>query len=272
MKTLPKWAGPFTAALDSEPVLVTALLAYAAGDAFGVFYEFQPISAHSIEQKMKGKDGWPFGGVSDDTLLTLLTLESLIELSPEGSAANFLNSLRANVAKLRGLGPTTRSALGLPVRADERGEIGNTNGAIMRTALMGLFFTADEGHTRRTWVESLVKTTHSSPKALACAQITAAIFSNYEEPISLAIGRELTEIGDVPSDVNSMVLSREGWIPPQEGISLDPLETLLAVLWVVERAENCAGAYALACSLGGDTDTVAALAGALTSLRQKSSE
>jgi len=38
-------------------------------------------------------------------------------------------------------------------------------------------------------------------------------------------------------------------------------------VWVVKRASNCADAFSLACSLGGDTDTVAALAGALFAAR-----
>ena len=57
------------------------------------------------------------------------------------------------------------------------------------------------------------------------------------------------------------------WIAPTNGISLDPLETLQAVVWVVKNADNCADAFSLACSLGGDTDTVAALAGALFAAR-----
>jgi ADP-ribosylglycohydrolase len=85
--------------------------------------------------------------------------------------------------------------------------------------------------------------THKSPKAIECAQITAGLFAGEEFP------------------------DYSGWTPPASGISLDPLETLQAVVWVVKRAENCADAFALACSLGGDTDTVAALSGALFAAR-----
>jgi ADP-ribosylglycohydrolase len=45
------------------------------------------------------------------------------------------------------------------------------------------------------------------------------------------------------------------------------LETLQAVVWVVSRVDNCAEAFSLACSLGGDTDTVAALSGALFAVK-----
>jgi len=140
---------------------------------------------------------------------------------------------------LRGLGPTTRTALGLEVKPGERGVIGETNGAIMRTALCGLYL--DEN--RDEWIKALVEVTHKSPKAVECAQIAAGLFA----------GEEFPDYAD--------------WTPPASGISLDPLETLQAVVWVVTRVNNCAEAFALACSLGGDTDTVAALSGALFATR-----
>lgn len=215
------------------------LLAYAAGDAFGVYYEFLDQTPKEIPQVLLPKEGWPFGGVSDDTLLSILTIKSLNQKSPKEAADYFLAELRKAVPRLRGLGPTTRTALGLEVKTGERGVIGETNGAIMRTALCGLFIR----HNRDEWIKALVEVTHKSAKAVECAQITAGLFAGEEFP-------------DYPD-----------WTPPADGISLDPLETLQAVIWVVKRSSNCADAFALACSLGGDTDTVAALAGALFAAR-----
>jgi ADP-ribosylglycohydrolase len=221
------------------PTIATPLLAYAAGDAFGVFYEFLEVPEKNVPQELKGKDGWPFGGVSDDTLLSVLTINSLKKSSPVEAAEEFLMQLRIAVPRLRGLGPTTRTALGLEVKPGERGVIGETNGAIMRTALCGLYL--DEN--RDEWIKALVEVTHKSPKAVECAQIAAGLFA----------GEEFPDYAD--------------WTPPASGISLDPLETLQAVVWVVTRVNNCAEAFALACSLGGDTDTVAALSGALFAAR-----
>jgi len=221
------------------PTIATPLLAYAAGDAFGVFYEFLEVPEKNVPQELKGKDGWPFGGVSDDTLLSVLTINSLKKSSPVEAAEEFLTQLRIAVPRLRGLGPTTRTALGLEVKPGERGVIGETNGAIMRTALCGLYL--DEN--RDEWIKALVEVTHKSPKAVECAQIAAGLFA----------GEEFPDYAD--------------WTPPASGISLDLLETLQAVVWVVTRVNNCAEAFALACSLGGDTDTVAALSGALFAAR-----
>ena len=225
--------------MNSLPKAAVPLLAYAAGDAFGVYYEFLDETPKEIPQVLLSKDGWPFGGVSDDTLLSILTIKSLSQRTPADAAALFLEELRASIPRLRGLGPTTRTALGLEVKVGERGVIGETNGAIMRTALCGLYIK----NNRNEWIKALVEVTHNSLKAIECAQIAAGLFA----------GEDFPDYSD--------------WTPPIGGISLDPLETLQAVVWVVKRANNCAEAFALACSLGGDTDTVAALAGALFAAR-----
>lgn len=225
--------------MKSFPQIAIPLLAYAAGDAFGIYYEFLEHTPKDIPQILLPKEGWPFGGVSDDTLLTILTIKSLNKKSPADAAASFLDELRQAVPRLRGLGPTTRTALGLEVQVGERGVIGETNGAIMRTALCGLFIKDD----RDEWIKALVEVTHKSPKAIKCAQIAAGLFAGEEFP------------------------DYSHWSPPTGGISLDPLETLQALVWVAQRAATIADAFALACSLGGDTDTVAALAGALFAAR-----
>ena len=225
--------------MNSFPKAAIPLLAYAAGDAFGVYYEFLEQTPKEIPQVLLPKDGWPFGGVSDDTLLSILTIKSLTKKTPAEAAEFFLEQLREAVPRLRGLGPTTRTALGLEVKEGERGVIGETNGAIMRTALCGLYIREN----RDEWIKALVEVTHKSPKAIECAQIAAGLFA----------GEDLPDYSD--------------WSAPIGGISLDPLETLQAVVWVVKRANNCADAFSLACSLGGDTDTVAALAGALFAAR-----
>lgn len=221
------------------PAISIPLLAYAAGDAFGVYYEFLDETSSEIPQVLLPKKGWPFGGVSDDTLLSILTIKSLTQKTPQAAAAFFLEELQMAAPRLRGLGPTTRTALGLEVKDGERGVIGETNGAIMRTALCGLYL----NDKRDEWIKALVEVTHKSSKAIECAQIVAGLFAGEEFP------------------------NYPDWTPPSSGISLDPLETLQAIVWVVQRAKNCGEAFAIACSLGGDTDTVAALSGALLAAR-----
>ena len=243
--------------------IATVLRAYAAGDAFGVHYEFREVE--SVTSELRALDGWPYGGVSDDSLLTLLTLATLTEKSPESAAAKFLSDLKAAAPSLRGLGPTTRNALGMSVKESEVHLIGKSNGAMMRTALCGLAFPPEQASRRRAYVEALARATHSSDEAIVCAQIAAALFALPNLEIDEVLSSELSVHGVVLGD-------RKSWHPPKSGISLDPVETLFAFIMVVERNTKVIDAYMDACSLGGDTDTVSALAGSLVALRNSDSD
>jgi ADP-ribosylglycohydrolase len=58
-------------------------------------------------------------------------------------------------------------------------------------------------------------------------------------------------------------VSARTWEPPANGISLDPYDTVTAVLWCATRATSLRNGLVSAVQLGGDTDTVAALVGGL---------
>ena len=230
--------------------IADVLTAYAAGDAFGVFHEFNPHAPKPVPNELLAKDGWPYGGISDDTFLTLLTIRALRESSPERAAARFLKELHLAAPTLRGLGPTTRHALGLDVKESEQHLIGKSNGGMMRTALLGLAFTPEESAKREAWITALVRCTHSDSIALDTALKLSAIFS---------------QANAVP-DRTAIPLPDVKWQVSEQGVSLEPRDTFNAVLSVAHRAKNTADAYTLACELGGDTDTVAALSGALITL------
>jgi ADP-ribosyl-[dinitrogen reductase] hydrolase len=221
---------------DIEKKITATLIAYIAGDAFGSFYEFSEI-VPNIPNELLQKEDWPFGATSDDTSLTILTLLSLKEKSPEGAARCFLDLLRSNVPHLRGLGPTTRAALGLPIKESEVASVGFTNGAMMRTALLGLIFNEQD---RDIWVETFDRSTHRS-YAIDAAITLARAFSR-------------------GSFDNSSV-----WKNENKGISNDAMETLQAIGYVIERSDTPLDAMRLSCSLGGDTDTLAALTASLIS-------
>jgi ADP-ribosyl-[dinitrogen reductase] hydrolase len=53
------------------------------------------------------------------------------------------------------------------------------------------------------------------------------------------------------------------WELAANGVSLDPYETVAAVLWCATRATSLRSGLVNAVRLGGDTDTVAALVGGL---------
>lgn len=218
-----EWAKQFKSFDDP---LCKILLAYAAGDAFGAYYEFNGRHV-DVPNELKAKVGWPMGGVSDDTALTLLTIKSMESQNP---GSTYLKLLKENLGQLRGLGPTTRRALGLEVKADEPGELGNTNGALMRSALCGLAnFSNDQ-------IRSAIEVTHDKSEAIEYALLLVNLFRGVEIP---------------------------NFPLPTEEISLSPEQTYKAVCSVVLNSISVFDCYQRACSLGGDTDTVAALSGAL---------
>lgn len=250
-----------------------AIMSYAAGDALGVQYEFIKNKPIITSLSIQPKDGWPFGGVSDDTLLSLITISTLEEGNPQLAADLFLDRLRTAVPELRGLGPTTRAALGLKVEEDELVQVGNTNGAMMRTALCGLAFLPSDAFKRNTWIQHSAAATHQNKNAIYCAVLLSGIVSELansnchksQNILQLAL-KVANNLKDLPADIELALREFEKWIPKESGISLDPIETLLGVFWVIQRANSFEEVYTKACELGGDTDTVAALSASIFSL------
>jgi ADP-ribosylglycohydrolase len=225
--------------------IASALVAYACGDAFGYAYEFEPITNGSVPNQLLTKTDWPAGGVSDDTLLSLMTIECLDAPSAEIAGKLFLEKLRAAAPSLRGLGPTTRNALGLSVKESEQHLIGISNGGLMRTALLGLAFT--DQTERHTWVRILCAATHPIESAIAPA---LAMADKFAEVLDKTVPQ--TEIPD--------------FVAPADGVSLDPAITLKAAIAAADT-DSVFTAFENAVHFGGDTDTVCALAGALVAIR-----
>jgi ADP-ribosylglycohydrolase len=252
---------------STEMRIATALLAFAGGDAIGVEYEIQDTKKPVHIERMGTRDDWPFGGVSDDTLLSLITIDAFAYSDLSNAKANFLKDLKAAVPNLRGLGPTTRFALGIPMEPKLMAMVGNTNGGLMRTSMIGLAYPVSRAEERRAMVFELATATHHNLVAAYAAVLASALYSEALESNPRSnfevLKSEVAAIPDLPSDFQEFIQNYDSWQPPKNGITLDSLETLRAVTWVIDRATDCLDAYRLSCELGGDTDTVAAQAGAL---------
>lgn len=243
------------------------LRAYAAGDAFGVRYEFADFDVPIDPFVLQEKEGWPFGGVSDDTFLSILTINSLPNNLPERAAEDFLHEMRSAISSLRGLGPTTRTALGLPVKEHELAEVGISNGALMRTSLLGLAFPPEQAELRREYVRALAGATHQNDWAIESALVGSALFSDARAHGSL---NNPFTIANLERQAVKSDLVLEDWeMPKTSGITNESVETLNAVLWTVKRSVSAADALKKACELGGDTDTVAALSTSLLVARAR---
>jgi len=250
---------------DIQLRIATAFFAYAAGDAFGVQYEFK--DGYTVASSLSEIPDWPLGGVSDDTLLTLLSIKALDSLTPAVARTRFIELLKENLPLLRGLGPTTRAAVGLPVKESEQHFIGNSNGAMMRTALMGMAFLADDDLNRRQWITEIALATHSHERAIATSLIASKLFS--QALLDPTIDIEKVAEGEAQAIGYSDFFSTH--FDEKAQVSLDPLHTLKTVIAIAASSSTVEQAYIRACEQGGDTDTVSALAGALVSLRFPSS-
>ncbi|MFM2321441.1 MAG: hypothetical protein RL612_588 [Actinomycetota bacterium] len=255
--------------------IATAVLAYATGDAFGVAYEFEPLVKRPIPKIMLGKESWPAGGVSDDTLLSLMTISCLESEAPTDAATNFIAKLRNSASSLRGLGPTTRHALGIHVEEREVGIIGITNGGMMRTALLSLGFGGIKNSERQNWVRSLCSATHAKTEALTAALLMSEIFASTLELESWDIDSALeiarSNVDEIDEAINQRLNDAENFSTSSAGVSLNPIETLLAVMSIVRNSQTVWDAYENSICAGGDTDTLAALSGALVALRKPTS-
>ncbi|CAN2221987.1 DraG ADP-ribosylglycohydrolase [Candidatus Nanopelagicaceae bacterium] len=243
------------------------LRGYAAGDVFGVAFEFVEYRGEIDPDCLLEKEGWPYGGVSDDSLLSLLTIESLNPKSSQLSQDKFLAELELSIPRLRGLGPTTRAALGLPVKVHELPQVGISNGALMRTSLLGLAFQESEAGERRHFVRALAETTHKSATAIGCALIGSALFADAR---SHGNAHSAYEVARRELELIEEDIALSDWSEPIcTGVSNESTETLNAVLWALKTSTCARDALQISCELGGDTDTVAALTTALIVARER---
>jgi ADP-ribosylglycohydrolase len=256
-----------------------ALIAYACGDALGGPWESirHPnvgVAASQIEQ-LPARKGWPRGATSDDTALTLLVAHHLTDRDGDGDPAAFLAELAGQEPTIRGLGPTTTAAIerfrrdGEIVASPERA----TNGAAMRALPVGWVLPHDQAGRRRQVTIAMSRATHSDPAALvaACVMATCASWALEGASSSMLLEAAIEEAREAAQAVATearlaemlALVSAGTWKPSVSGISLDPYETVAAVLWCATRATSLRDGLVSAVQLGGDTDTVAALVGGL---------
>jgi ADP-ribosylglycohydrolase len=268
----------------SQARIRAGLYGYAAGDATGVPWEGYPpdgIDLAAIDE-VPARRGWPPGATSDDTALTLLVADYLADRGAVVDEADFLTRLAAAVPGIRGIGPSTSRAVDRFVEAGVlQAESGATNGAAMRALPFGYAVPVDRARRRRQLVVRLSRTTHGGFGAIGAACVAAAMASQ-------AVASQAVAAADVPAVLDAAAvevewLRRAGvhadfqpvldalvgrWRRDEDGVSLDAVQTMAAVVSVVRELDpdrlDVAEALKSAIALGGDTDTVAALVGGVT--------
>ena len=267
---------------------VGAIVGSAVGDALGAPFEFGvageysrrfPVPVLSGNGEMIGGGGfnWAAGEFTDDTQMALALAESL--LAVRGFDADDLwTRFRAWAYDAKDIGINTSSVLSHASHrgAAEKGHVATggrsaSNGCVMRIAPVGVI---GVGLGQQETIEIAAKQaalTHFDPAAAAGAAIVAevirrviitGVFHGVAEKVVADLS-VLPDLGDAAAKYAPLV-----------SIDFDPRThtgpgngsvwtTVAQALWAVRTTSSFEDAMVAVINLGGDTDSVAAVAGAV---------
>ncbi|MBN2497841.1 MAG: ADP-ribosylglycohydrolase family protein [Deltaproteobacteria bacterium] len=258
----------------------------AVGDALGAPVEF--MTGRSIRthfgrwSEMRAGGLWEKGEWTDDTALAIATAAAYADagagFQPEEALRRMHRWLRAGP---KDVGMQTRLALSLVDEgvglADMRTEMlrrkpgGAGNGSLMRAAPTGLVRAPDDPRLAAE-SEALSALTHPDPRCTgACVVFNAALASLVRRgpDVGAALGAAAAACAGQSEIVGQAVQGVRDRLPPAHaeapiGFVLLCLERALTTLRDAERFED---GLVEVTSMGGDTDTNAAVAGALLGAR-----
>jgi ADP-ribosyl-[dinitrogen reductase] hydrolase len=267
---------------DTQQRAIGALLGAAVGDALGAPFEFGPADAFSnrfpspcrgtaTEMVGGGAFDWEPGEFTDDSQMMLALAESL--LARGGLDLDDLwERFRAWRSQASDCGVTTSAALSHDDRHGAAEDVHRHGGR-----------TASNGALMRTWAIALAFVGHDTNEVMTVARAQAAL--THFDPVAgwaAAIGTELcrrailgtdplTQIDDVLTFVDAdhrdefaRVLSAD-WMPNRAGDHSNgaAITCLAQAVWALRVSNDFESAMRATIDLGGDTDTVACVAGAL---------
>lgn len=257
---------------------------------FGMLAGFEPAAAdHPIAA------GMPAGSVTDDTEQAILLAEALLAGSGHVDAEAFARSLIAweDDMRARGsldlLGPSTKAAVaavlaGTP--ADQAGAFGATNGAAMRVTPVGIIMGSQDLPVLVDRVVEASMVTHNTSVAIAGASAVAAAVSagidGADIAESIRCGITAARLGEargnwvaaasIPHRIELGVSLADENEPQVSltrireliGTSLATQESVPAAFGILAVFPNDPWAACLAAAAqGGDSDTIAAMVGAI---------
>lgn len=237
----------------AQDKLKAVMYGLAIGDALGVPYEFQQRDTFTCMGMVgHGTHNQPAGTWSDDTALSLATLDSFTECGGKPDTADML--MRYQMWLKHGMympdGKTFDS--GITVATAIRSGHGcdglddNGNGSLMRMAPCAFYHLTDEE------IRQVSAITHAHEISMtACVQYARIIerLLSHVPPY-----KTITDSG-FPFDptIPRTEVKSDGFV----------LHTLNAALWCLSNTDNYQDCVLAAVNLGEDTDTTASVAGAL---------
>lgn len=272
-----------------------AIFGHVIGDALGVPVEFVPrqrLQNHPVEEMAGGGSrGYPAGTWSDDSSMTLCALASLTQCNGfDGTdmMARFArwaqDGYMAAAGRAFGIGRTTAAAISRFLRGEHSSAYGgksekdNGNGSLMRilpVVLFNFFCRAKESDAQR--VETVCQASQLTHAHLR-SQTACGIYSFIAEEllhkqakssILLGIKKSSEFYQDHEEYPNfSRLFSDEFSSLPIEEIKSGGYvaDTLEAAVWCLVNSSTYRDCVLKAVNLGGDTDTIAAIAGGLAGI------
>lgn len=263
------------------------LIGLAIGDSLGTPYEFwnkEKINRVLDETKLdmmpfeRGNLTFPAGFYTDDTALTICLAESLIEkgFDLDDQFSRYLKWLQEGYAtpfgdRAYGVGQQTARTLISGKYPSQRVLDGSNlreggNGALMRSAPLGLYYHGNFDQIKEKALLSCYVTHNSSVSGWCCALFAAAISFNREIKEKSQLCNSLNTIYDqeMPSELQELLAlpfhEVKDYDYPTTGYCVD---TLRIALWCFFTSGSYEETVEKAIRLGKDTDTYACIAGAL---------
>jgi ADP-ribosylglycohydrolase len=265
--------------MDREERAIAAVLGSAVGDALGAPFEFGPAEAFSARfprpvpgGEMCGGGGWDPGEATDDTQMAVHVGESLLERGGLDLPDVFARFRRWAAAGPKDIGLQTEDVLtngrpwddaaALHFRTNQRAA---GNGALMRAATSGVHFAGQGRAATMDAGRRLAALTHGDPAAWEGTAIFHELLRvalDGDDPLA-AVPAALAAADPEHRGRYATVLAPD-WHPclaTEFNGAVWPC--LGSAVWAVRTTTGYEEAVRAAIDLGGDTDTVAAVTGAL---------
>lgn len=256
---------------------VGAVIGSAAGDALGAPYEFGPageLTARGAE--MAGGGGWDPGEATDDTQMAVLVAESLLEHGGLELPDIFGRFQRWAAGQPKDIGLQTEdvltngeswelaAALHFQVNARAAG-----NGSLMRAATSAVYFAPAGREGTMDAARRIAALTHGDRAAwegTAILHELVRVALEGADPLA-ALPAALASVHPDHRERYGRVLAPD-WHPELATEFNGAVWPCLgSAVWALRTTTGFAGAVRAAVDLGGDTDTVAAVTGALAGAR-----
>jgi ADP-ribosylglycohydrolase len=258
---------------------IGAVLGSAVGDALGAPFEFGPEGAFFARfprpghgGEMCGGGGWDPGEATDDTQMAVLTAESLLERDGLDLPDVFGRFRRWAAADPKDIGLQTEAVLtgGDPwdtaaARHFQVSRRAAGNGALMRAAPSAVYFARDGRAATMDAARRLSALTHGDP---AAGEGTAVLHELIRTALAgadplTAVPAALAALHPGRRPRYEVVLSAD-WHPDRATEFNGAVWPCLgSAVWALRTTASYEEAVRAAIDLGGDTDTVAAVTGAL---------